>query len=38
MPEYPEKIALSLYILERLKQIDCRQIFGVPGKPNSAIG
>ncbi|KAF8610675.1 pyruvate decarboxylase [Ceratobasidium sp. AG-I] len=34
MPEYPEKISLSLYILERLKQVDCRQIFGVPGDFN----
>lgn len=34
MPEYPEKISLSSYILERLKQLDCRQIFGVPGDFN----
>lgn len=34
MPNYPEKISLSVYIIERLKQLDCRQIFGVPGDFN----
>lgn len=34
MPSYPEEISLSLYIIERLKQLDCRQIFGVPGDFN----
>ncbi|QRV86347.1 pyruvate decarboxylase [Ceratobasidium sp. AG-Ba] len=34
MPNYPEKISLSLYIVERLKQLDCKQIFGVPGDFN----
>ncbi|KDQ21760.1 hypothetical protein BOTBODRAFT_50327 [Botryobasidium botryosum FD-172 SS1] len=34
MPQYPEKIKLSLYIIERLKQLECNQIFGVPGDFN----
>ncbi|CAE6412945.1 unnamed protein product [Rhizoctonia solani] len=34
MSNYPEKISLSLYIIERLKQLDCKQIFGVPGDFN----
>lgn len=32
MSNYPETISLSVYIIERLKQLDCKQIFGVPGK------
>ncbi|KAG9123719.1 hypothetical protein FRC07_014176 [Ceratobasidium sp. 392] len=34
MPSYPERISLSLYIIERLKQLGCKQIFGVPGDFN----
>jgi TPP-dependent 2-oxoacid decarboxylase len=29
---YPEEIELAQYIVERFKQLDVKQVFGVPGK------
>lgn len=29
---YPEEIELAQYIVERFKQLDVKQVFGVPGE------
>lgn len=34
MPSYPKEIELSEYIVERIKQVGVKQIFGVPGDYN----